>query len=241
MEPDHRMMELNWIVYQDASLVVVNKPAGLPVIPDGYRPDTPCIVRMMENTFGKLWVVHRLDKETSGVLVFARSADAHRHLNTQFQEHSIRKEYTALVSGVPGWETYDVTLPLRINADRRHRTIVDALNGKPARTVLTAQESYPSAAMILVQPHTGYTHQIRAHLAALGFPILNDDLYSTIHTLKKVGSSSEQTDWSFLPSGMYLHARMLQFVHPDTGELQVFSAPPPEKWDIAARLLRGNK
>lgn len=91
----------NHILWIDAALVVVNKPAGMLTLPDGYNPGLPHLRGILEPLLGRLWIVHRLDKETSGVIVLARSTEAHRHLNTQFQENQVAKAYHALVTGHP--------------------------------------------------------------------------------------------------------------------------------------------
>ena len=109
------------ILHQDEHILVINKPAGLPVLPDGWQPDAPYLVKMLEEEFqnpstalrqaqgdnsGQVWVVHRLDKVTSGVMVFARTAEAHRALNCQFERHEVEKVYHALVEGQPNWEEH---------------------------------------------------------------------------------------------------------------------------------------
>jgi len=122
------------ILYRDEALLVINKPAGLSTLPDGYNPTLPHVKSLLEGQSGRLWTVHRLDKDTSGVLVFARSAEAHRSLNTQFEQHQVTKLYHALVQGSPAWMEYTADLPLRSDGDRHHRTVVDLRAGKPALT-----------------------------------------------------------------------------------------------------------
>lgn len=96
----------NFILFEDAEILIVNKPAGVPVLPDGWDKDSPFLVRSLEELSGKLWVVHRLDKITSGVIVFARSAEAHRTLSMQFEAHKAKKIYHAIVEGSPAWEKH---------------------------------------------------------------------------------------------------------------------------------------
>src|SRR5512138_2201442 len=103
------------IIHQDEAILVANKPAGLSTLPDGYDSSLPHVKSLLEQQFGRLWIVHRLDKDTSGVLLLARTAQAHRLLNQQFEQHQVLKVYHALVAGSPGWEEKTVDLPLRAN------------------------------------------------------------------------------------------------------------------------------
>jgi len=103
----------------------VNKPAGIPVLPDGYHPDAPFIKQILSEVYGRLWVVHRLDRDTRAVLIFARNREAHHCLNDQFENRQVKKIYHALVVGNPAWEHKRVDFPLQIDAVRHHRTAVD--------------------------------------------------------------------------------------------------------------------
>src|SRR4030042_5892431 len=165
------------LLFSDEALLVINKPAGLSTLPDGYNPTLPHIKSVLERQFGALWIVHRLDKDTSGVLLLARSAQAHRALNTQFEQHRVSKLYHALVVGNPEWQEQTVSLPLRPNGDRQHRTVLDAQAGKPAVTHLKVLERYGNYCLLEAVPETGRTHQIRAHLYALGLSLIGDKLY----------------------------------------------------------------
>ena len=204
----------NWVVFSDENLVVVNKPAGLRSVPDGYDPALPHLRSLLEPTLGKLWMVHRLDKETSGLMVLARDADSHRELNRQFREHEPVKHYLAQVAPQPSWDEISIEAPLRVNADRAHRTRVDFEKRKPARTDFRVHQREQDWAELDCTLHSGVTHQIRAHLYHLGLGILGDPLYQPPQY--KAASKPEV-------ERMMLHASELTFSHPKTGAVMHFT------------------
>ncbi len=225
------------VLYQDDCILVVNKPTGLATLPDGYDPSLPHIKSVLEPQVGPLWIVHRLDKDTSGVLVLARSASAHRSLNTQFEERLVSKVYHALVVGNPDWKTKTVSLPLRSNGDRLHRTVVDQDRGKSAITHFKVLERIENYSLLEAVPETGRTHQIRAHLYALGLFILGDKLYARRADLQDYEFAYQIDPWTELASSMGLHSRSLEIAHPHTGERLRFKAPyPPEFIAVLERL-----
>lgn len=208
------------VLFFDRWLVVINKPAGLLSIQDGYDLNAPHVRTIIEEEFGHCWTVHRLDKETSGVLLLARTKGAHRSLSIQFEERSITKEYRAIVLGRPNDDEFEIDLPLRVNGDRKHRTIVDVVKGKPALTLIQVISSNRNWSLLSVKPKTGYTHQIRAHLACIGFPLLGDALYNPAGT--KVNTES------FLQiNRVSLHALSIAFLHPFTHQEVSITAPYP--------------
>lgn len=213
------------IVYSDPHILVVNKPADLSVLPEGWDKSAPYLVQMLEEQFPKVWVVHRIDKVTSGMVVFALTAEAHRSLNIQFEKHDVEKEYHALVNGVPKWDEKLTKFPLRVNVGHKHRTMVDNRNGLRSETRFRLLERYQTAALVEASPLTGRTHQIRVHAYALGHPLLGDVLYS-----------APETDVIPRPA---LHAFSLAFTHPETGKRVAFQADYPNDFQAAVNLLRG--
>jgi RluA family pseudouridine synthase len=214
------------ILFSDEEFLVINKPSGLRVIPDGYDRTLPTLLTELTPQWGRLYVVHRLDKDTSGVMLLARTPAAHRNLSMQFSAHSVAKVYTALCTGVPVWQDQTINLPLRVDGDRRHRTILDPVNGKPARTEARLLRSMKIYCLIEARPFTGYTHQIRAHLALVGLPLLGDPLYS--YPPSWHGS---RVDLSALPPfpRTALHALEIFFTHPLSAQPVHFNAPfPPD-------------
>jgi tRNA pseudouridine32 synthase / 23S rRNA pseudouridine746 synthase len=171
----NRMMD---ILYSDSDILVINKPSGLATIPGSWGKDSTSLVKILEADFGRIWVVHRLDKVTSGLVVFARGAEPHRILTMQFEHHEVHKVYHAILVGNPAWEDHTARHPLRINVGHTHRTVVDHGKGKPSETYFHVLERFNGYALVEAIPATGRTHQVRVHAFALGFPILGDTQYS---------------------------------------------------------------
>lgn len=211
-------------LYQDEHVLVINKPADLSVLPEGWEKDATFLLKILEEKFGKVWVVHRIDKVTSGVIVFALTAEAHRSLNIQFEKHEVEKFYHALVNGIPKWEEKITKFPLRANVGHKHRTVVDDRRGVRSETRFKLLERYQAAALVEASPMTGRTHQIRVHAYALGYPLLGDILYS-----------APETDLIGRPA---LHAHSLAFTHPETGKRVTFQADYPNDFQRALGLLR---
>ena len=207
------------ILYQDEFILAVDKPAGLSVLPDGWEKSAPYLVKLLEEDFGRLWVVHRLDKVTSGVMAFARSAEAHRALNIQFEQHQIGKAYHAICNRNPKWDEHTARHPLRVNVGHSHRTAIDHSHGKPSETHFKVLKRYGLAALLEAVPASGRTHQVRVHAYALGHPLVGDTLYSAP------------------PTGLIarpaLHALSLTNTHPGTGQRMIFESPYPEDFSKA--------
>jgi len=218
----------NHLLHIDDHFIVLNKPAGLRVIPDGYDPSLPNLRGLLNNQFERVWVLHRLDKETSGVILFARDAETHRALNLQFQKREVQKQYHLIIIGTPPWKTATALYPLCTNGDRKHRTVVAPQNGKPAQTDFSVIRSFSFHSLLTAQPHSGYTHQIRGHISSRGFPILGDRLYWKASAHKTSSSSPKQPPkTSHLISRVGLHAHTITFCDPYTNKLCTFSANYP--------------
>lgn len=230
-----------YILWQDEAIVVVNKPANLRSVADGYYSDLPHLAGLLKAAFGQVWTVHRLDKDTSGIMVFALTPQAHRDLSIQFQKRQTEKHYHAISLGYPDWETQKISLPLRQNGDRSHRTVVDHLRGKPAETDIHLLRQSGGFALLQATPLTGYTHQIRAHLSSVGLPILGDPLYKSLLP----ETEQQRIAWTAAPNlpiqRLALHAFQLKFRHPLTNNTLTLTAPYPQDFQDTIILLFNEK
>lgn len=218
------------ILYEDSDLIMLNKPSGLLSVPDGYDPSLPHIKQVIEPSYGHVWLVHRLDKETSGLFLVARNAETHQIMNERFRLRKIEKVYHGLVTPAPAWREMDIQLPLQTNADRKHRTRVNEMSGKPAHSNCLVIKRYTMGVLMEIQIYTGISHQIRAHLRAYDLALLGDGLYSAGLTAQP-----------FHVSRTMLHARTLGFVHPTSGQWLSVTAPYPQDFRDAYTQLRMTK
>jgi 23S rRNA pseudouridine1911/1915/1917 synthase len=218
------------IVYEDSDLLVVNKPAGMVVHPAHGNPSHTLVnallyhVRTLSQTSGPVrpGIVHRLDKDTSGLLVVAKNDAAHLALARQFKEHSINRTYDAFVRGTVQHEEGEIEEPVGRAFLSRKRVVVRPSGGKHALTYYRVKRRFARASWLEVKPRTGRTHQIRVHLAHLGHPILGDAFYG----VKAIGIDRQA-----------LHACELGFTHPRTKERLHFTAPLPPDLQALVRFL----
>jgi len=234
------------VLFEDESIIVVNKAAGMVVHPaPGHAGGTLVSALLahckdLAGIGGELrpGIVHRLDAGTSGVMVAAKSDQAHRALAAQFKSRSVGKRYLAAVYGQP--DPSEGEIDLAIGRDRRDRKKISASSGsaREARSAYRVLESYGELSLVQVAPQTGRTHQVRVHLAHLGHPIVGDDLYAGARWrgLRSAGLRAAARRMQ-RPA---LHAQTLRFQHPGTGaEVEFEAAVPPDLQDLIDRLRSG--
>lgn len=201
-----------WILHVDDHCIVVNKPSGLPSVPGRVLLD--CAASRVVAHWADAKVVHRLDMDTSGVLIFGRGLEAQRVLSRAFEMRRVDKCYEALVRGVPTQTSGTIDLPLIADWPNRPRQRVDLEQGKPSVTHWRVMEDLGDITRLELTPVTGRSHQLRVHLAAMGHPILGDPLYAPL----EVHAQSER---------LCLHAKRLGLAHPAHGEPVVFECQVP--------------
>ena len=192
------------LIYRDASLLVVNKPAGLLAVPGRGADKQDCLSTRIQNEFTDALIVHRLDMATSGLIVFARGTEMQSRLSQMFREREVEKRYVAVVTGKVEPPTGEVNLPIIADWPNRPVRKIDFEQGKPSLTHyrMLAYDTDADTSRVELEPFTGRTHQLRIHMAAIGYPILGDTLYG--------GRVAER---------LLLHARMLSFAHPLSGKI----------------------
>jgi 23S rRNA pseudouridine1911/1915/1917 synthase len=233
------------ILYEDPSLLVIDKPAGMVVHPAAGHTGGTLVnallyhCRDLSGIGGVLrpGIVHRLDKETSGLLVVAKTDEAHRGLAGQFKRHEVRKTYLALVYGEPKTDSGRIEAAVGRHPTDRKKMSTQSRRGRSAVTIWRIRERYGVAALLEVDIETGRTHQIRVHLTELGHPVVGDRVYGGAGRIRTVGDPAARTRMKMLDR-QALHAWHLAFAHPVTGEKMQFSTPLPEDMAGLCTFLR---
>ncbi|MDR2759445.1 MAG: RluA family pseudouridine synthase, partial [Spirochaetaceae bacterium] len=239
------------LVYEDDFITVVDKAPGISVGGDRWDDTRDRLDKLLAACYTekagdrkipppRIFTVHRIDRDTSGLVVFARDGETHRRLSAAFETRQVTKQYLAVVHGRPAWTETDCDLPLVPNGDKRHRTIIDQYQGKKSQTRFRLLLIAGNYSLVEALPATGRIHQIRVHLASLGHPIVNDPLYGS---LKPVFLSSFKRGWQGDPldekpllARLGLHAAklILPAYRPGSTDPLLLEAPPPR--DLAALI-----
>lgn len=204
-------LEPSEIIYEDEILLAVSKPSGLLSVPGKGEHLADCQLTRLEAVYPGIYLIHRLDCDTSGVIIFAKTKEAQRHISMQFEKRIPKKTYYAWVRGVTEHVKGEIDLPLIVDWPNRPRQMVDFENGKPARTLWRRVRKTSDTSLIKLMPETGRSHQLRVHMQAMGHPILGDTLYAPADAAPR----------------LMLHAEELSLRHPLGGEWFTITAPLP--------------
>lgn len=241
------------VVFEDQWLLIVNKPAGLIVHPTGQNPSgtlTNAVQHYLDRNAAfpgesKPGVVHRLDRDTSGVVALAKDHLSHRLLSMQFQRERIAKAYVALVDGIVKADSGTIDLPIgraRSGASALMSCQADAIDAKASKTNYEVIERFSQHTLVKAKPRTGRLHQIRVHFSTIGHPVVGDDFYGNLGELKPDRERPKPGEPAPPPISPYiarqaLHAAELSFAHPITNEWQTFTAPLPEDMERAIEMV----
>ena len=225
-------MDLN-IVYEDEDIMVINKPSGLVVHPGSGNKTNTLVNGLLDYTNNlsdingeeRPGIVHRLDKDTSGLMLVAKTNKAHQILTEDFSKHDVKREYYALIKGVFPHNTAIIDAPIGRDEKNRKKMCVTAKNSKNAVTHLTVLRRYKDYTLVKLDLETGRTHQIRVHMAYIGYPVVNDPLYVT----KKADSF-----------GQFLHSKTITFTHPITKKEMHFESDLPDYFQTFIDKLEDN-
>ncbi|MDW3024312.1 MAG: RluA family pseudouridine synthase [Alphaproteobacteria bacterium] len=225
------------ILFEDDDIIVINKPRGVVMYPSAGNKTGTLVQNILAHTHlsalggaTRPGVVHRLDKDTSGVMVFAKSDAAFRELVKVFSAHNLTRKYIAFVWGIPNWESADITGNIARSSRNRQKMTMVKTGGKPSHTEVSVINAWSRAKISEMRCTllTGRTHQIRLHLSAHGFPVLCDPVYGRGAT--RLGTVRDADLLEFLKThdGQMLHAQVLEFAHPTTGAPMRFKTRLPE-------------
>ncbi len=236
------MKERYKIIYEDEHFIVVNKPPKFLTLPDRYALHIPNLYNSLQKIYENIYVVHRLDRETSGLICFARTEEAHKLLNDKFVNRAVKKFYWVLVDGHLPQPEGTVDKPIAAGQGKSIRMRV-AQNGKPSRTDYKVIETFRQYSLVEAQIHTGRTHQIRVHFKYIGHPLVVDELYGKsdafyVSKIKRKYKKNNFEEEQPIMSRSTLHSRRLEFEHPITGKPMVFEADLPKDFRAVLNQLR---
>ena len=231
------------IVFEDEEIIIVNKPPFFLTIPDRFARERPNVQAFLSASRGEVFVVHRLDKETSGILCFAKNAEAHKNLSKQFQERTVEKIYLTLVDGQMHQTEGTIDKPIGPHPAGDGRMMI-AKSGKPSITHFKVKEQFQNFALVEAEIKTGRTHQIRVHMKAIGYPLAIDAIYGSresflLSEIKgrryNLGKLQEERP---LMTRSALHAFRLVLDHPVTGTRLSWEADLPKDFGAVVKQLQ---
>ncbi len=229
-------------LYEDEDILAVFKPPNVLSIPDRYDKSVFNLYDCLNQKYGKIYQVHRLDKETSGVIVFGKNPEAHKNLNEQFQEREAKRIYRAVVTGRLLRDELEVDIPLATHSGKKD-LVVPSARGKPSFTRIKSLEKFSMADLVECELITGRRHQIRVHCSAVGYPLLVDSIYGEsegfyLSSIKKRYNLKKGKVERPIISRLTLHAYLLEIRHPKTNQFISIKADYPKDFAALLQILR---
>lgn len=230
------------IIFEDDHLLVLSKPAGFLTLPDRYDRHAPNLKNYLEKKFKEIYVVHRLDKDTSGVIIFAKNSETHKILNLQFEKNLITKIYHVVLSGVITDDEIKIDIPISQDYRKPGRSKPSA-TGKDSLTILKVLERFRNTTLAECNLVTGRHHQIRVHCAAIGHPLLVDEFYGRsdsffLSSIKRKYKYKKDEAERPIISRVTMHSYSVDFLHPVTEERLSLIAEYPKDFEALLKLLR---
>lgn len=230
------------VIFEDDDLLIINKPAGVYTIPDRYNDKLPNILSLYNEKYGKIFIVHRLDRDTSGVLLLAKNAETHKYLNDLFSDQDIVKIYHAVAYGSFDSDEFDIDIPIAPSPSKKGLSVPSS-RGKISLTKIKVLERFKYCTLVEADLVTGRHHQLRVHLATIEHPLFIDDLYGSpvpfyLSTVKTKFKLKKHTDEIPVISRITMHAYSLEFAHPKTKQVMKFEAKYPKDFEVFIKLLQ---
>jgi len=228
-------------IFEDDDILIIFKPAGVLTIPDRFDLEAPNVTDFLKAIYDEVFTVHRLDRDTSGVMVYAKNANSHRNLSLQFQEQKVLKIYHAVVKGIVDKESIDIDIPIAPHPAKQGASIPSA-RGKASLTIAQTLQRFKNSTLLECKLITGRHHQLRVHVAAIGHPLLIDEVYGSdqpvlVSELKKHFNLKKNSEEKPIISRITMHAYQIGFEHPKSGEHLTFIAEYPKDFRALLQVL----
>ncbi|GAB5465055.1 MAG: RluA family pseudouridine synthase [Candidatus Kapaibacteriales bacterium] len=229
------------LIHRSETYLVVNKMAGVLSVPGRYDDPDDNLTAFLNSEYGKVYVVHRLDRDTSGIMLYALTPETHREFSMMFEHQNIQKIYDAVLEGEPV-QDYDIDIPITSDPSKKGKSM-PAGDGKPSLTKMKVEERYGRASLVKCDLVTGRHHQLRVHVSTIGNPLLIDPLYGEreeffLSEFKRKFNTKKGTEEKALISRITMHAKSLTFNCPDKGEEVSYEADWPKDFRALVNQLR---
>jgi 23S rRNA pseudouridine1911/1915/1917 synthase len=230
------------ILFEDNEIIAVDKPTGMLSIPDRFDKQAPSISKILEQKRGKIFIVHRLDRDTSGVMLFAKNEESHRNLSLQFQNSKVERIYHVLVSGIVDEDEFQIDIPIGAHPSKKG-VMAPSARGKESLTIMKVMERFRHATLTECRLITGRQHQIRVHCSAIGYPLLVDPLYGggqafLVSSIKRKYKLKKHTIEQPIISRITMLSKRIGFEHPDGSGQISFESDYPRDFAAALQVLR---